>query len=64
MQAGVAAVIFDAVYKMVLDIVKQKRLSQLIIMIVAFIVAYVFNINVALIIIIAALIGVIKKWFI
>lgn len=61
MQAGVAAVIFDAVYKMVLDIVKQKRLSQLIIMIVAFIVAYVFNINVALIIIIAALIGVIKK---
>lgn len=61
MQAGVAAVIFDAVYKMVLDIVKQKRLSQVIVMIIAFIVAYVFNINVALIIIIAALIGVIKK---
>ena len=61
MESGVAAVICFAVYKMAKDIFKQKRISQVVIMLVAFIGAYVFKINVALIILIAALIGVIKK---
>ena len=61
MQSGVAAVICFAVYKMAKDIFKEKKISQVIIMILAFIVAYFLKVNVALVIIIAALYGVIKK---
>ena len=61
MQSGVAAVICFAVYKMSKDVLKEKRIEPVIIMILAFVVAYFLKVNVALVIIIAALYGVIKK---
>ena len=64
MQSGVAAVICFAVYKMAKDVLKEKRIEPVIIMILAFVVAYFLKVNVALVIIIAALYGVIKKWYI
>lgn len=60
MQAGVAVVIFDVVYSMTITILKNKKKFMIIIMILAFFAAYFLKINVALIIMIAILIGVIK----
>lgn len=61
MQSGVAAVICYAVYKMAKDVLKEKRIEPLIIMIIAFVSAYFFKVNVALVIIIASLYGVVKR---
>lgn len=60
MQAGVAVVIFDVVSSMTITILKNKKKFMIIIMILAFFAAYFLKINVALIIMIAILIGVIK----
>ncbi len=61
MQGGVSAVIVEAVYKMAMGVFKEKKISQLIIMLVAFILAFVLKVNVILIIVAAILIGVMKK---
>ncbi|MDP0489290.1 MAG: chromate transporter [Fusobacterium sp. JB021] len=61
MQAGVAVVIFDVVSTMTLTILKSKKIFMIILMIIAFLAAYYFRVNVALIIIIAMIIGVIRK---
>jgi chromate transporter len=60
MQAGVAAVIVDVVLGMGGKIVKEKKLFSNIIMLGAFIAAFVFDINVAYIIIACGIIGAIK----
>jgi len=61
MQAGVAVVIFDVVSTMTLTILKSKKIFMILLMIIAFLAAYYFRVNVALIIIIAMIIGVIRK---
>ena len=57
MQAGVAAVIIDVIWKMGGDIVREKSALSLIIMVLAFAAAYWLGVNVALIIIICGVIG-------
>ena len=57
MQAGVAAVIIDVIWKMGGDIVREKSTLSIIIMVLAFAAAYWLQINVALIIIICGVIG-------
>lgn len=58
MQAGVCAVIIDVVITMAQNIIKDKKVLPICIMIASFIAAFVFNINVIYIIIVCAAIGV------
>ena len=60
MQAGVAAVIADVILKMGSDIVKEKSPLSFIIMLAAFIAAYCYGVNVALIIILCGVIGALR----
>lgn len=57
MQAGVAAVICDAVISMGADVLKEKSILSVIIMAAAFIASFLFEINVVLIILLCAAIG-------
>ncbi|HBV67374.1 MAG TPA: chromate transporter [Clostridiales bacterium] len=57
MRAGIAAVILDVIIKMVKDILKTKNRIYILVMIVSFIAAAVFNINAALIIILSGAFG-------
>ncbi|CAM3602384.1 chromate transporter [Erysipelothrix urinaevulpis] len=57
MQAGVAAVIIDVVYTMASQIIKTKKTLSLVIMVVSFIAASVFKVNVLIIILFAGSIG-------
>jgi chromate transporter len=59
MQAGVAAVIVDVVIGMSGKIFKTKQVFSILMMLGAFIAAFVFDVNVALIIIICGIIGAI-----
>lgn len=59
MQAGVAAVIVDAVIKMAVNVGKEKSVLSYIIMFAAFIVAYFFNVNVVFVILACAAVGII-----
>ncbi|MBP1924401.1 chromate transporter [Sedimentibacter acidaminivorans] len=59
MRAGVAAVIINVIIKMVGDILKKKNLTSIIIMVLSFLAAVVFNINAALIIVICGVFGAI-----
>lgn len=61
MQAGVAAVIIAVVLDLIKSILQLKKISLIIIMILAFLAAYVFKVNVAIVILVAGIIGVIKK---
>ncbi len=57
MQAGVAAVIIDVIWKMGSDIVKEKSTLSIAIMILAFAASYWLGVNVALVIIVCGVIG-------
>ncbi len=57
MRAGVAAVIIDVIIRMVKDILKTKSKVSLMIMVVSFIAAVVFEVNAALIIILSGAFG-------
>ena len=57
MQAGVAAVIADVAFSMGGDIVKKKKILPNIIMVASFIAVCVFDVNVMLIILICAVVG-------
>ncbi len=57
MRAGVAAVIIDVIMKMAKDIIKEKNTVSIIIMILSFIAAVLFNVNAAVIIIISGFFG-------
>ena len=59
MQAGVAAVIVDAVIKMAVNVGKEKSVLSYIIMFAAFIVAYFFNVKVVFVILACAAVGII-----
>ena len=58
MLAGVAAVIFDVVINMASALIKQKRILPLLVMAAAFTASYFFKVNVIVIILVCALIGV------
>lgn len=57
MRAGVAAVIIDVIIKMVKNIIKSKSKISLGIMIISFIAAVIFKINVAIIIVLSGAFG-------
>ena len=57
MQAGVGAVISSVVYEMTVGISKEKSIFSFVIMIMAFVLNYIFNINVVYIIMTCIVIG-------
>lgn len=57
MQAGVSAVIIDVVITMAGNIIKDKRIFPILIMLAAFTLTHIFNINVIYIVIICGIIG-------
>lgn len=57
MQAGVAAVIIDVVYTMARDVIKKKKLLPVVIMALSFVASYVFDINIMLILVMCAIVG-------
>ena len=59
MQAGVAAVIVDAVVKMAISVGKEKSVLSYCIMIGSFIVSYFFEVNVVFVILACALVGIV-----
>jgi chromate transporter len=59
MQAGVSAVIIDVVITMAQNIIKDKRIFPILIMIAAFVVTQVFSLNVIYIVIVCGTIGAI-----
>ncbi len=59
MQAGVAAVILDVVCSLGYNVVSEKNCLHYLIMIIAFIATFVFNMNVIYIIILSAVVGLI-----
>jgi chromate transporter len=60
MQAGVGAVIASVTYEMASGVVKEKSFESVLIMIVAFILTFVLNINVIYVILACILLGVKK----
>ncbi len=60
MQAGVGAVIAVVVYEMACGIVQEKSTASIVIMCGAFLAACVFDINVVIIILVCALIGIVR----
>ena len=63
MQIGVAAVVMDVVITMVGQILKEKKAISLMILIVAFVVAYFTRINIAFIILGSGLIGILELFW-
>lgn len=57
MQAGVAAVIADVVLTMSADILKEHHIQPVIILVIAFVAAAIYHVNVILIILICGVIG-------
>lgn len=60
MQAGVAAVIFDVVFSMAQDLLREKKKMPLAVLAVAFIATFVLKIKVIFVILASGLIGVIS----
>ena len=60
MQAGVGAVIAQVVWEMGSGIVKDRQWISVLIMAAAFMANYVYNVNVVLIILLCAAIGVVR----
>lgn len=62
MQAGVGAVIASVSYEMGIGVVREKKISLMVIMVLAFILNYGFHINVIYIILMCGLLGVLQTW--
>lgn len=63
MQAGVAAVIFDVVFNLGKKVLDTKDIINIIVMVLAFVATVFFNVNVIMIILIAAALGVVRTLF-
>ena len=63
MQAGVAAVILDVVFGLGGNVIKQHQPIYIAIMVLAFLANVVFNVNVILIILVCALVGILLEVF-
>ena len=59
MQAGVAAVIIDVVINMILNVTKEKKIFPILLMLAAFIAAFVFDVSVIIIILVCGVLGAI-----
>jgi chromate transporter len=57
MQAGVAAVIADVVFGMSTDLIKEKKVLPIVVMLAAFVAAYLFEIDVVIIILVSGILG-------
>ena len=57
MSAGVAAVVVDAVVKMALNVVGEKSIFSTALMVLSFIVVFFFNVDVKIVLLICALLG-------
>ena len=57
MQSGVAAVIAQVVLEMTQGLVKKRQWSSMVVLVIAFIASYVYNVNAALIILACAVLG-------
>lgn len=60
MQAGVAAVIIDVVINMIHNVIKDKKIFPILLMMAAFIAAFIFNVSVIIIILVCGVIGAIS----
>jgi len=63
MQAGVAAVIIDVVITMIIDLLKERRVVPIVVMIGAFIVSFFLDINVVFVILASGMIGGIAMYY-
>jgi len=63
MQAGAAAVILNLVYKMGKDVVRGKGFIVIIMLLAAFVAAFIFKISVPLVMLISASIGIITTYY-
>lgn len=67
MQAGVAAIIIDVVISLSINVIKQKNVVLVILMILSFFLSYFLNVNIIYIIILSGIIGVmhapLRKFF-
>ncbi|WP_051409905.1 chromate transporter [Enterocloster asparagiformis] len=61
MQSGVAAVIAQVVLEMTHGLVKQRSWSSMVVLVIAFVASYVFNVNAALIILACAVLGLLTR---
>ncbi|WP_373780012.1 chromate transporter, partial [Jeotgalibaca porci] len=61
MQVGVVAVILNVVFNMVKDVLKRKDNVNILILVGAFIAAFVFDVNVIAIIFVAGILGFINN---
>lgn len=62
MQAGVAAVILDVVWGLAHSILKTKSVLCILLMVFAFIASFFFDVNVIVLILAAAVVGIIYAW--
>ncbi|MFZ7131832.1 MAG: chromate transporter [Eubacteriales bacterium] len=62
MQAGVAAVIADVVINLGKNVIEEKKLVSILIMVSAFIFTFFLKINIMYIILVCGMIGAIKVW--
>ena len=62
MQAGVAAVIADVVITMAAGVIKESSLFSNLLMIAVFLAAFVFNVNVIIIILTCGALGATVAW--
>ena len=60
MQAGVAAVILDVAYDLLVAVIKKKEVISILLLISSFIAIYFFNVNLYYLIAIGGLVGVLK----
>ncbi len=60
MQAGVAAVIIDVVINMLQNVIKEKKKFPILLMVAAFIAAFVFDVSVIIIILVCGVLGAIS----
>ena len=63
MQAGVAAVIIDVVINMIKNVLKEKRLFPILLMLIAFIAAFIFDVSVIIIILVCGILGAISIYY-
>lgn len=57
MQAGVAAVILDVVITMIIDLIRERKVLPVVVMVCAFISTFFLNINVIFVILVSGMIG-------
>lgn len=61
MQGAVGAIIASVTYDMALGVVKEKQTLPIIVMVVAFLSIYLFNINIVLVIIACGILGIVEN---